>query len=225
MRTVTAALVVLLLVATVSTQQQRPQDVELQAAIRTATVDGDLEKAAKLFSGIAEKYKADRATAATALLHLADVYQKRGDAQAKSVYERIVREFSDQRGAALAARARLGTTRQVASAAMSYRRLWSGPKVDGGGTISPDGRLLIVDFAPHSLEFLRTEHAHRRLGFRTDTVSSWLTHAGLEVGATRTIDPPDGVSDERLTVCLWQGHRSAAPATRAVVADGERAEP
>jgi SAM-dependent methyltransferase len=91
--------------------------------------------------------------------------------------------------------------------------------------LSPDGRLLIVDFAPHSLEFLRTEHAHRRLGFRTDTVSSWLTHAGLEVGATRTIDPPDGVSDERLTVCLWQGHRSAAPATRAVVADGERAEP
>lgn len=39
MRTVTAAVAVLLLVATVATQQQRPQDIELQAAIRTATVD------------------------------------------------------------------------------------------------------------------------------------------------------------------------------------------
>ncbi len=27
------------------------------------------------------------------------------------------------------------------------------------------GRLLVVDFAPHDLEFLREEHAHRRLGF------------------------------------------------------------
>ena len=34
--------------------------------------------------------------------------------------------------------------------------------------LAAGGRLLIVDFAPHSLEFLRTEHAHRRLGFRTD---------------------------------------------------------
>jgi DNA-binding transcriptional ArsR family regulator/protein-L-isoaspartate O-methyltransferase len=31
--------------------------------------------------------------------------------------------------------------------------------------LRPGGRLLIVDFAPHTLEFLRDEHAHRRLGF------------------------------------------------------------
>ena len=29
----------------------------------------------------------------------------------------------------------------------------------------PGGRILIADFAPHELEFLREEHAHRRLGF------------------------------------------------------------
>ena len=33
-------------------------------------------------------------------------------------------------------------------------------------TLRPGGRLLIVDFAPHDLEFLRSEHAHRRLGVR-----------------------------------------------------------
>ena len=31
--------------------------------------------------------------------------------------------------------------------------------------LRPRGRLLVVDFAPHDLEFLREEHAHRRLGF------------------------------------------------------------
>ena len=31
--------------------------------------------------------------------------------------------------------------------------------------LAPGGRLLIVDFAPHDLEFLREEHAHDRLGF------------------------------------------------------------
>ena len=32
--------------------------------------------------------------------------------------------------------------------------------------LAPGGRLLIVDFAPHDLEFLREEYAHDRLGFR-----------------------------------------------------------
>lgn len=71
---------------------------------------------------------------------------------------------------------------------------------------SPGGRLLIVDFAPHGLEFLRDEHAHRRLGFRSDTVAGWLAQAGLTVGAVRTIDPPAGtrrVGGGCLTVTVW----------------------
>lgn len=75
--------------------------------------------------------------------------------------------------------------------------------------LAPGGRLLIVDFAPHSLEFLRTDHAHSRLGFRDDTIVGWLAQSGLDVGPTRTIAPPAdpaGDSDrERLTVGLWSG--------------------
>jgi ArsR family transcriptional regulator len=79
--------------------------------------------------------------------------------------------------------------------------------------LSPGGRLLLVDFAPHSLEFLRTDHAHRRLGFRDDTVRGWLEHVGLAVDEARSIEPdpsPDG--HERLTVSLWvaSDDRSAA---------------
>jgi len=74
--------------------------------------------------------------------------------------------------------------------------------------LKPGGRLMIVDFAPHSLEFLRTEHAHVRLGFRADTVEGWLDHAGLDVAATRAVAPPTPDDDaapkgDGLTVSIW----------------------
>ena len=43
--------------------------------------------------------------------------------------------------------------------------------------LRPQGRLLVVDFAPHDMEFLRDEHAHRRLGFPQD-VSRAVAGAG-----------------------------------------------
>lgn len=68
--------------------------------------------------------------------------------------------------------------------------------------LAPGGRLLIVDFAPHDLEFLRERHAHRRLGFAPDQISGWLAEAGLETVLTQEIAPPrDGA--EALTVTLW----------------------
>src|SRR5262245_8387063 len=46
--------------------------------------------------------------------------------------------------------------------------------------LAPGGRLLIVDFAPHELEFLRDQFAHERLGFSTQQVGQWLSDCGLE---------------------------------------------
>ena len=46
--------------------------------------------------------------------------------------------------------------------------------------LAPGGRLLIVDFAPHDLEFLREEFAHERLGFPDAQVRQWLADAGLD---------------------------------------------
>lgn len=93
--------------------------------------------------------------------------------------------------------------------------------------LTPGGRLLIVDFAPHTLEFLRTEHAHRRLGLRADTVAAWLDQSGLDVEVTRTLAPPpsdDGA--ERLTVSIWLGRdRRPAPSgtTTTTTTDNEDA--
>src|SRR4029077_6348510 len=67
--------------------------------------------------------------------------------------------------------------------------------------LRPQGRLLVVDFAPHDLEFLRAEHAHLRLGFATDTVAQWLTAAGLDVVLQQSLAPEAG-SDGKIAVSL-----------------------
>jgi ubiquinone/menaquinone biosynthesis C-methylase UbiE/DNA-binding transcriptional ArsR family regulator len=68
--------------------------------------------------------------------------------------------------------------------------------------LRPGGRLLVVDFAPHDLEFLREEQAHRRLGFAAETISQWMNAAGLDVVAHRTLAPDPG-SDGKIAVSLW----------------------
>ncbi|MEM7290187.1 MAG: metalloregulator ArsR/SmtB family transcription factor [Pseudomonadota bacterium] len=71
--------------------------------------------------------------------------------------------------------------------------------------LAPDGRLLIVDFAPHTLEFLQHEHAHRRLGFSDSQITEWLGMAGLSLENTKHLRSAQSnqADGERLTVSLW----------------------
>ncbi len=83
--------------------------------------------------------------------------------------------------------------------------------------LRPGGRLLVVDFAPHDLEFLREQHAHRRLGFAAETVTQWFEAAGLEPLRQQTLPPgPEG----KIAVSLWLARDPrillAAPAAREV---------
>ncbi len=66
--------------------------------------------------------------------------------------------------------------------------------------VAPGGRLLVVDFAPHDLEFLRTAQAHRRLGFSTEQIAGWLAEAGLPTVVARDLAP---TASGQLTVTLW----------------------
>ncbi|MCY6379881.1 ArsR/SmtB family transcription factor [Hoeflea prorocentri] len=68
--------------------------------------------------------------------------------------------------------------------------------------LSPGGRMIIVDFAPHDFEYLRDEHAHMRLGFSADTVSGWLRDAGLTVENVVALTPQDK-AEKGLTVSIW----------------------
>jgi ArsR family transcriptional regulator len=74
--------------------------------------------------------------------------------------------------------------------------------------LRPNGVLVLVDFAPHALEFLRDEHAHRRLGFSDAEVAEWCRAAGLDPASPRQL-PGDP-----LTVVIWTAHRQAPTNSR-----------
>lgn len=80
--------------------------------------------------------------------------------------------------------------------------------------LAPSGRLLIVDFAPHDLEFLRDEHAHDRLGFARGQVENWMKDAGLVPRLHRDLSPSPGSGPEALTVSLWLSERPRETAGR-----------
>ncbi len=77
---------------------------------------------------------------------------------------------------------------------------------EAGRLVAPGGRLLIVDFAPHGLEYLREAHQHRRLGFTEEEMGRWLASAGLRRPKVTTLPPktPGG-----LTVKIWAADRKA----------------
>ncbi len=69
--------------------------------------------------------------------------------------------------------------------------------------LKKDGILIISDFAPHEVEFLREEHAHRRLGFSDAEVRDWCRASGLKLDKTETLSPASGES-QKLTVKIWR---------------------
>lgn len=74
--------------------------------------------------------------------------------------------------------------------------------------LSPGGRLLVIDFAPHDLEFLRETQGHRRLGIRQDDMTEWSDAAGLELQAPLQFEPPASL-DQGLSVLIWTATRPA----------------
>jgi len=66
-----------------------------------------------------------------------------------------------------------------------------------------NGRLIVVDFAAHSEEYLRSEFKHRRLGFSDDEIYQYLIAAGIsELEDTRRL-----VGDP-LSVKIWMARKT-----------------
>ena len=68
--------------------------------------------------------------------------------------------------------------------------------------VTASGRLLIIDLGPHEVEQLRSEHAHRRLGFSHEQVAQWIGAAGLTITAVRDLKPKARLK-HALSVTLW----------------------
>lgn len=118
--------------------QSRPAQTLLEAARKMGVVDGNLNGAIKQYQAIVDTYgKTDRAAAATALVRMAEAYQKLGRSEARQKYEQVIRDYADQTAAVATARAALGESQTP-----TFAQVWAGSGVDPEGTISPDGRYL-----------------------------------------------------------------------------------
>ena len=69
--------------------------------------------------------------------------------------------------------------------------------------LKPGGRLIITDLDEHDVEFLRSEHHDRWLGFRRSDLESWLRSAGLRQVAIVS-------TDERCSSTSSEGSATAA---------------
>ncbi len=68
-------------------------------------------------------------------------------------------------------------------------------------TLAPGGRLVIVDFAAHDLEELRTVHAHARLGFSDDFMKKAFNSHGLQMVHQTALEAGS------LVVKIWMGEK------------------
>ncbi|HVH77748.1 MAG TPA: metalloregulator ArsR/SmtB family transcription factor [Stellaceae bacterium] len=119
----------------------------------------------------------ERAGATNGMVRLGDMYQlPLPDASFDAVVIHQVLHYADRPSAVIAEAARILRT---------------------------NGVLVVVDFAPHVLEFLRDEHAHHRLGFADAEVGEWCREAGLEPA------PPRHLPGDPLTVAIWASYRRA----------------
>lgn len=78
--------------------------------------------------------------------------------------------------------------------------------------VADGGKLIIADFAPHRLEFLREQHQHRRLGFAEPEMARWLGEAGLSNIRVTALPP---ARKEGLTVKIWTAERARERQRRA----------
>lgn len=121
----------------------------------------------------------ERAGLSNSIVRLGDMYQlPLADGSFDAVVIHQVLHYADRPAAAIAEAARV---------------------------LRPGGVLVIVDFAPHALEYLREEHAHRRLGFADSDVDNWCRAAGLDP------DSPRRLPGDPLTVVVWTARREAGP--------------
>src|SRR6202158_1613061 len=121
----------------------------------------------------------ERAGLTNSIVRLGDMYQlPLADASFDAVVIHQVLHYADRPASAIAEAARV---------------------------LRPNGILLLIDFAPHALEFLRDDHAHRRLGFADADVDDWCRAADLDP------DPARRLPGDPLTVVIWTARRNTVP--------------
>lgn len=197
-------------------------DARLQKAIQNETVTGDLKAAIEEYRQIAAAAgAANRRIAALALMRMADGHRKLGDAAARALYERIVREYGDQPDAVTEARARLVAfgPAPARGAAQSARQIWSGTAVDLMGAPTADGRFLT--YTDWDTGDLAVRDLRQRTQRRLTNTGGWEASGDF---AEFSVPSPDG----RLAAYAWYTEKAAPGSAydlRIIPLSGEPATP
>jgi Tol biopolymer transport system component len=129
---------------------ETPQELFQKGLVKERS-EGKLDDAMQLYRRAAEAAGKDRALAAKALVQLAACYEKLGNLESRRIYERVLREYADQKEAVATARARLGGDAAARNLGPATRRMWTLPPRGEiySGTVTHDGRYVaFVDWAP-----------------------------------------------------------------------------
>jgi hypothetical protein len=138
----------LLLSAALTAAVQNGNDLYQQGLARETA--GDIKGAVQIFERIVRDFSSNRTLTAKALVQLGRWSDLLGQDQARKHYERVIREFADQKEAAAEAKARLDVLAKVAAPGASpARRLivdwgdWSRKMGDTRMSLTRDGRYLL----------------------------------------------------------------------------------
>jgi Tol biopolymer transport system component len=143
-------LAVLLTVAGTSPASAQSGTDLFQQALRKEQVDGDLKAAIALYQRILKEHATDRALSAKTLVQLGQAYEKMGNADARSSYQRVIRDYADQSEQVAVARARLGAlsagatlAARAGDAGVVFRQIGFDGLGNPTARFSPDGKTVV----------------------------------------------------------------------------------
>jgi Tol biopolymer transport system component len=164
----------------------RAEERKFQQAVDLMETKGNVQAAMKLFEETARS--SDRNLAARALLYLGSCSEKLGVEGAQKAYQRIIKEFADQRVIAEQARARLDALGHPGGAqGITVRQVWARSGSDTTGAPSPDGSYLsFVDWGTGDLALRDLATGEQR---RLTKKGPWETSSEF---ALLSVPSPDG---------------------------------
>ena len=191
---------------------ETPQELFQKALVKERS-EGKLAEAIQLYRRASEAAGKDRALAAKALVQLGQCYEKMGSTEARKQYDRVIRDYADQKDSVAMARARIGASGTHETGTV-LRKIWADDNTYAWGRPSPDGRFFVfTDWAAGGNLALRDLATGEN---RLLTSAKARTSAFNEGYAGSAIFSPDG----KQIAYNWYELESDAASLRIIGADG-----
>ena len=197
---------------TLALAQSNDPQAALGEAQHLEEAEGNYPAAIEAYKKILARHGSNRPVAAKALVRMGKCYEKLGDAESRKAYERVLREYSDQKDEVSVARARLSNRGQQSPTGAVVRQAWTGGSVDLSGAPSRDGRYFVyVDWmAGATLAIRDLKNGESRSIMKESSKESKIGSAG------HPLFSPDGRQ------VAYQWYEKGRTSLRVIGSDGSR---